>query len=263
VQFGCCIPSEHAWVAAKVGWDYVEPPVAELYPDGTDEDFEKTRQAIEAAGIPALVFSNLDLPSAPVVGPDVDLERLRRYVDIISARAERVGAKRIVAESAAARRIPEGFPAETAARQYREFLAVAADTAGPHGIGIVVEPVNRTEGNLLTSVAEAADLARELGRSEIGVGVNSYHMHVEGEPWRDIVLARDVLVHAKACDIGRTFPGSHGLDLWSYFSYLKHVGYDGTVSVECYWESFRHEGVWALDFVRNASARSSALGFNP
>jgi D-psicose/D-tagatose/L-ribulose 3-epimerase len=262
VLFGCCIPSEQAWVAAKVGWDYVEPQVVELYPDGTDEDFETTRKAIEAAGIPALAFSNLGFPTAPVVGPDVDLDRLRKYVDVIAGRAAQVGAKRLIAESGAARRVPEGFPAAMAARQYREFITVAADTASRHGIAIALEPLNRTETNLLTSVAEAADLAHELGRPDVGVVVNSYHMHVEGEPWRNIELARDVLVHAKACDIGRTFPGSHGLDLWSYFTYLHHVGFDGTVSVECYWESFRHEGVWALDFVRNSSKRSSALGFN-
>lgn len=260
--FGCCIPSEYAWVAAKVGWDFVEPQVAELFPDGTDEDFAKTRQAIDAAGIPALAFSNLDLPSAPVVGPDVAFDQLRRYVDVICHRAATVGAKRLIADSGAARRVPTGFPAETAARQYREFVRMAADTAAGHGIQIAVEPLNRTETNLLTSIAEAADLVHALGCPDVGVVANSYHMHVEGEPWRTLELVKDVLVHAKACDIGRTFPGSHGLDLWSYFTYLHHVGFDGSVSVECYWESFRHEGVWALDFVRNASRRASALGFN-
>ncbi len=261
MQFGCCVPAAYAPLAAAIGYDYVEVPVPDLAPEQPVAAFEKTARAIADAGIPALAF-NYFVPSAiPIVGPAVDLDRLRRYVAVVVERASSLGGRVIVLGSGPARRVPQGFPRETAVQQFRTFARLAAEAAEPHGMSIALEALNRTETNFLNTLDEAVEHARAIDLPSLGVLVDTYHMHMEAEPFRHLLGAQDLLRHVQVCDAGRSYPGSRGLDLWGLFIYLNHIGYSGTVSVECRWASFEAEGGPALEFVRGASVTTGELAF--
>jgi len=254
VRFGACIPSMFAPRAAQVGWEFVELDAAELHPVREAEVYRNAAHAVKEAGIPALVIQNVLDRTEPVAGPGADLERSRAVLEVIAERAAAMGAKVLTLGSGPSRRLPEGFPRDEAAGQYREVARVAGEIAAAHGLAIALEPMNRTESDILHTLAEAVEWAAAIDHPAVGVAADAYHMHMEGEPFRDLLLARGRLLHVQVADYGRTFPGAHGMDLWAFFTYLNHLAYDGSVSAECSWESFTHQGVWALDLMRGLSA---------
>jgi sugar phosphate isomerase/epimerase len=246
-----------------MGYEYVEIPTHDLYPDGTLEEFRPTELAIERSGIPALAFNWLLPRTLPIVGPQVDESRWQAYMSVVAERAASLGGSMFVLGSGYARNVPDGFPRDRAAQQYRAFACIASDAAAKHGMAVALEAINRTETNFLHTVTEAVEHARAIDRSNIGVLADAYHMHMELEPFWHLLTAAPLLRHVQVCDAGRSYPGSRGLDLWGFFAYLNHIGYDGTVSVECRWTSFGNEGGPALDFVRSASSTTGELAFAP
>ena len=263
MRFGCCVPALAAPLAAKMGYDYVEIPVADLFPEGPASAFAVTASAIAAAGIPALAFNFLVPATLPVVGPAVDLERLRSYVTVAAERAASLGGSVFVLGSGSARRLPAGFSRARGVEQFRAFAHLAGEAADRHGMAVALEAINRTETNFLHTLSEAVEHARAIGLPAVGVLADAYHMHMESEPFWHLLETNGLLKHVQVCDAGRSFPGSRSMDLWGFFAYLNHLGYSGTVSVECRWESFSAEGGPALEFVRKASSTSGELAFAP
>ena len=263
MRFGACIPAAFAPVAAGMGYEYVEIPVADLYPDGPASGFTRSARAVEAAGIPALAFNYLVPPSLPIVGPAVDWDHLQRYVNVAAKRAASLGGHVFVLGSGPARRLPAGYPYADGAAQFRRFAQLTAQAADRHGMTVALEAINRTETNFLHTLQEAVEHAGAIGLPNVGVLADAYHMHMESEPFWHLLETDGLLRHVQACDAGRSYPGSRSLDLWGFFIYLSHLGYDGTVSVECRWKSFGAEGRHALEFVREASATSGELAFAP
>lgn len=246
-----------------MGYDYVEIPVADLCPEDPAPAFSSTTLAIETAGIPALAFNFLVPPTLPIVGPAVDLERLRHYVSVAAERAASLGGSVFVLGSGTARRMPAGFPRVQGVEQFRSFARLTAEAADRHGMTVALEAINRTETNFLHTLEEAVEHAHAIGLPAVGVLADAYHMHMESEPFWHLLETDGLLRHVQVCDEGRSYPGSHGLDLWDFFVYLNHLGYSGTVSVECRWTSFSAEGGPALEFVRSASSTNGELAYGP
>jgi sugar phosphate isomerase/epimerase len=254
VRFGACIPSMFAPRAAQLTWEFVELDAGELHPSQDPAVYENTVRAIGEAGIPALVIQNVLDESEPVAGPDADLGRCLAVLEATAERAVPLGTEVLILGSGPSRRLPAAFPRDEAADQFREVARAAAEIAASHGLAVALEPMNRTESDILHTLVEAVEWAAAIDHPALGVSVDAYHMHMEGEPFRDLVLARDRLLHVQVADFGRSFPGSFGLDLRGFFIYLNHLRYGGSVSAECSWESFTHQGVWALELMRTLSA---------
>jgi sugar phosphate isomerase/epimerase len=263
MRFGCCIPAAYAPLAATMGYDYVEIPTSDLCPEEAEAAFAPTARAISAAGIPALAFNYLVPPTIAIVGPTVDLPRLRRYVGVAAERASALGGAVFVLGSGPARRLPDGFPRATAIEQFRAFAHLTAEAADRHGMTVALEAINRTETNFVHTLAEVVEHAHAIDLPSVGVLADAYHMHMESEPFWHLLETGGLLRHVQVCDAGRSYPGSRYLDLWGFFAYLKRLGYDRTVSVECRWTSFSTEGSPALEFVRSASTTSGELAFAP
>jgi sugar phosphate isomerase/epimerase len=103
----------------------------------------------------------------------------------------------------------------------------------------------------------------EIAHPGVGVTADSYHMHMEAEPQRNLLLAGERLFHVQVCDAGRLPPGSHGLDLRSFFVYLNTLGYHGTVAIECAFTHFLAEGAPALAYVRQVAGTTGNLIVQP
>jgi sugar phosphate isomerase/epimerase len=263
MRFGACVPAAAAADAAAMGYEYVEIPAPDLAPGGDEAAFAPTAKAIATAGIPALAVNYLVPATTPVVGPAVDLPALRAYIRVVAERAASLGVRVLVMGSGPARRVPDGFAHETAETQFRDFIRMAGEEAAKHDLTVAIEALNRTETNLIHTLEDAAAVASEIAHPAVGVLADAYHMHMAGEPFWHLLPARHLLRHVQVCDVGRGYPGSRSMDLWALFIHLNHIGYDGTVSVECRWTSFAAEGAPALEFVRTISTTSGELAFAP
>lgn len=240
MRFGICAPPERAAELAAASYDYVEWPlraIAEL----DDEGYAALR--VLAGGLPVAPEAfNVMLPGAlMVVGPDADPRALRAYLERAFGRAAELGGAVVVFGSGGSRRIPEGWPRERGRAQFVEACGIAGETATLYGLLVAIEPLNPNETNLVTTVAEATAIAREVGHPAVRVLSDLYHVGVQGEDFAGTAAAGALLAHVHvATPDGRAIPlpGRASGVLLDYFRALRGAGYDGRISVE---------GTWAPD----------------
>lgn len=250
MQIGCCAPIENAPQVGAAGFDYIECPLVSLLADEAEAAFRPVLETYNGSAVPVGAF-NIFLPrDLKVVGSEVDWERLRRYTARALERARRVGADTVVFGSGAARAIPEGFPPAEAKSQIVRFLHEVADDADKVGVVVVIEPLNRKESNVINSVAEAVELAQQVGRASIRVLADFYHMDEEREPLNHLTQYKDWIAHVHVADTGRGAPGTGHYPYQEFAQRLQQTGYNGLVSVECRWNDFSREAPASVRFLR-------------
>jgi len=254
MQFGVCAGMDKAAMIASAGYDYIELSVGrDLMADEDETAWAETRRKIADLPLPVEAF-NAFIRQGKIVGPDVDLPALRRYVDTALARAQEVGGKIIVFGSGGARNVPEGWERERAGAQLAEFLHVCADASERTGVIVVIEPLNKAESNILNTVAEGAALARRVGRAGVRNLADSYHMEKDNDPLSAIVESADVLAHVHTADTDRSAPGTGLYDHAALFRALRAANYDARLSIECRWKDFESEIGPALMHLKRAHA---------
>lgn len=131
-----------------------------------------------------------------------------------------------------------GFIAADETRAIAEERFVAgirecADFAAPLGVEILIEPVNRYEINFINSVSEAADLLRLVGRPNVKIMPDVFHMNIEDRSITGSLLAAGALVgYVHFADSNRWAPGQGHLDFPAIVNSLRAIDYDGYVTVE-------------------------------
>jgi sugar phosphate isomerase/epimerase len=234
MQFGICGGPELAILAREAGYDYWEWSVPGLLkPLEDDKAFAASLKAARDTGLPCPVL-NMFLPgSHKVTGPAADLALLRQFVTVAFARAREAGVTHIVFGSGGARAVPEGFDHAAATRQIVEFLTMAAPLAARSGVTVVLEPLNPKECNIVTSLAEGADIVRAVNQPAIQLLVDSYHMLRSDNVPADIEKNGSLLAHTHvATKDNRLMPGAEPCDLKPFFGALRRGGYTGRVSFE-------------------------------
>lgn len=234
MQFGICCSPAAANQAAGLGFDYFESPVAELLKPREDEaSFQAALQQAREAGL-ACRAANVFVPAElKICGPSVDLSALERFVTVAFRRAEQVGIKVIVFGSGGARRIPDGFDRAAAWAQLADFCRMLAPLAEARGVTVVVEPLNRAECNVLTSVAEAVRLVREVDHPALRLLVDAYHLLKDGDALDDVVANANLLAHVHVATIpNRLAPGLEDFDLRPFFAALHRAAYHARISFE-------------------------------
>lgn len=123
------------------------------------------------------------------------------------------------------------------AAQAHEWLVSAlkavAEDARALNTRVAIEPLNRYETNLLSTVAETSALIDEVQTDNLGILFDTFHSNIE-EPHLDESLracgAR--LYHVHLADSNRWAPGAGHLDFHLVFETLRAMGYQGWVSAE-------------------------------
>jgi sugar phosphate isomerase/epimerase len=130
--------------------------------------------------------------------------------------------------------IPQTVKPSTARGWARDAVRRAADRAARHGTRIVVEPLNRFECNFLQTVDETLEFLDEVGRPNVGVLADSFHMNIEDASITgSLRRAGARLFHVHVADSNRWAPGTGHLDFAQIFRTLRAMRYTGYVSVEC------------------------------
>lgn len=234
MKFGVCGGPDVAKIAAQAGYDYFEGGVGGLLkPLESEEAFRQALAEIRAVPIPCEAL-NLFVPAhLKITGPTADLAVLTDYVGRVCLRAREAGVRVIVFGSGGARQIPDGFDHAEALGQIVAFCRMCGPLAERHGLTIAIEPLRSAECNVITRVAEGADLARRVGHPAVRLLVDAYHWVQEEEPAADIEAAGDLLRHAHIATYAkRLAPGAEPCDFVPFFRALVASGYDARVSIE-------------------------------
>jgi D-psicose/D-tagatose/L-ribulose 3-epimerase len=114
-----------------------------------------------------------------------------------------------------------------------EGMQRAAREAERLGVRICVEPLNRYEAYLVTTVEEALAYLTAVGSPWVGLTLDLFHAGIE-EPdlARSIAAAGGRLWHVHAADTNRQGLGRGHLDLAAVTRALRQIGYAGSVVLE-------------------------------
>ena len=209
MRFGCCVDLTGLAVVTAAGYDYAELAAAQvLRAEEPESAFAETLRAVREAGVPVEAFNGFLPGHLKITGPEVDEARVERYVSVALEQGARLGGQVQVVGSAGARNVPDGFPVAEAWRQLVAFFRMAGRQAEQVGMVLAVEPLNRGESNIITSVAEGLRLVEEVDHPAVQVLSDLYHVAVEDESVADTAQAGARLVHVHVADSGRLYPGS-------------------------------------------------------
>lgn len=109
---------------------------------------------------------------------------------------------------------------------------ISADAAAAN-VQLALEPLNRFETDIVSTVSQAIDVIDQVDSPALGLLLDSFHMNIEERSIGDAIRqAGTRIVHFQANENHRGFPGTGHLS-WSEIAVALHdVGYGGPVSLE-------------------------------
>ena len=250
MRFGCCAGLDEIGIVGAAGYDYIELPVGTVKPERPDSEFEPVQERLDSFDIRAEAWNILIPREMKVVGPEVDLYRVERYLRTAFERIKEVGGEIVVFGSGAARAVPEGFGMDEARDQLVKALTLAGQVAGAYGLTIAVEPLTSKSTNIINTLTDGANLVKTVDHPFVKLLADLYHMMDEGEAPSVIPTLGVPIVHAHVSDTDRLYPGSGSNPIKEFIEALKGVGYDGRISIECAWGDIEAECGKAIDYLR-------------
>ncbi len=118
-----------------------------------------------------------------------------------------------------------------------ESIARLADRAAASGITLGLEFCNRYETNVLNTTEQTLAFIDEVGRDNVVAHLDTYHMNIEETSFRDPVLAAARAGKLGYVHVGESHRGQLGTGTipWDeFFSALREVEYDGTITFESF-----------------------------
>ncbi len=116
-----------------------------------------------------------------------------------------------------------------------EGLRMACELASARGLDIALEPLNRFESDLINNVDDVLRLIKDIDHPSAKVCLDMFHMNIEEpDPEDAIVKAGDKLIHLQVSENYRGTPGTGSTNWQAYYSGLKKINYQGTVSIESF-----------------------------
>ena len=229
-------------VAAALGYDGLEiaPFTLAEHPERIDSaEAARIRRVVESAGLVVTGLHWLLVKPAGLSLTDPNAGVRSRTLDVVArliALCAELGGSVLVHGSPKQRAIAPGETHATARARLRDFLADAGRTAEAHGVTYCIEPLSPRETALINTVAEAAEIVREIDRPALRTMIDcsaagaSESMSVP--ELIDTWLPTGLVAHIQVNDPNRRAPGQGEMRFAPIFAALKRNGYSGTVSVE-------------------------------
>lgn len=233
VRIGICTNIDRMMDAKDAGADYVEFNVS-LLANMDEKSYEDAKKKTKEADIFPETCNGFLPRNIKVVGANVDVQAVRRYMEIAIKRVAGLGCKIIVFGSGGSRKCPEDWPTDKAYHQFINIADMAGSIGAKHGITIALENLNRSETNILNYVKEAWQAAKDTGNPNVKVLIDFYHMRVENEDLAILKKLKEYIAHVHiARKVGRYYPLTKVEDLYEeFFANLKAAGYDDRISIE-------------------------------
>jgi len=131
---------------------------------------------------------------------------------------------------------PGGLAPERARETFIDNLRHTADAFAPHGINVLIEPINTYDipGYFLHHSRQALDIIAAADRPNLFLQYDIYHMQrMEGELANTIRANLPQIRHFQLADTpGRHEPGTGEINYPYLFRLLDELGYDGWIGCE-------------------------------
>ena len=231
LKFGVCTDPANMELAKECGYDFTEFMVMKL-DELSDEDVSGIEKKCDKLGMKIEVMNCMLPERLQVTGPKVDLKVIKDYLLKNMARASKFGCEAIVFGSAWARNMPEGFSDKKKAfSQLVEYLHIASDICGEHGITIVIEPLHGT--NIISFISEGHYLLHLADRKNVQLLGDIFAMVQNFESSEDLVTYAKHIKHLHFCSHDRKFPRMNDrFDYSPFFEAVKRSGYNERLSIE-------------------------------
>jgi sugar phosphate isomerase/epimerase len=100
-------------------------------------------------------------------------------------------------------------------------------------VSIVIEPINRYETNYINTIEEALRFIRDVGRDNLGVLADTFHMNIEeADLAKSLRSAGDRIRHVQFTDSNRLAAGRGHVNFPELAAVLREFGYRGYLSTE-------------------------------
>ncbi len=150
--------------------------------------------------------------------------------------------------------LPEGDKDLGAARaRAAEAITALAPVAAEHGVRLGIEPMHpifAADRGVVSTLAQALDIAEEFDPATVGVVVDTFHLWWEPGVEQQVARAGPRIVSYQVCDWITPFPadallsrgmmGDGHIDFPTFTRWVRDAGYTGDVEVEIF-----HADVWA------------------
>lgn len=132
-------------------------------------------------------------------------------------------------------RYEKNQPREEALRLLGDALLTLSRIAESAGTSLLIEPLNRYETNLLTSVIDSADWVRTLSAPPVKLLCDLFHMNIEEADLANSLRAAGPLVgHVHFADSNRRAIGQGHTQIPPVIAALQEIGYAGYLSAEIF-----------------------------
>jgi hydroxypyruvate isomerase len=232
--------------AAAAGFKAIEC----RFPDGVPaEDFKRAlaRNNVQALGINTPTGGEGQFGFCAVPGrTDEWRQTFAQALDFVTA----VGASAI---HCLAGKVDSGDRAEATA-VFVENLKRAADQAAEQSIKLYIEPINPRDqlGYFLNGVEQAADIIAKVGRPNLWLQYDLYHVQIlGGDLIRRFETHRNIVGHIQCAQVPvRHEPDGDGEINYPFvFSELDRLGYDGWIGAEYHPRGPTEQGLrWARPY---------------
>jgi sugar phosphate isomerase/epimerase len=248
VKFAMCNEFCEGWslddalrLARDVGYEGVEVAPFTLAEDArriaaAERDRLRSLAADRGVRIIGLHWLLVKPPGLCLTHPDPEIRgRTQAYLEALVALCSDFGGDRMVIGSPKQRLVMPGTSPEQAWGWARDVFRGLLPTASARQVTLCLEPLARTETNLVNTVGEALRMAAEIGHPRFRVHLDVKAMCDEGRPLDAIIReAAGWVGHLHVNDANRSGPGWGSTDYGPIVQALAAVGYDDYASVEVF-----------------------------
>jgi D-psicose/D-tagatose/L-ribulose 3-epimerase len=228
--------------AQKLGMDFIELPLMVLDKFDSDAVGRRLKQLEFSACTSTVLLDDTDITSENPKTRAKGVDFLKKCVKATSE----IGATNFsgVIYSKHIRQL-DGRPTEREYTWSADCLREVADYADGLGVIVGLEPVNRYETFLVNTCEQALMLKKMIGRDNIKIHLDTYHMNIEEKSFYDATIAAgDDLIHYHLCENDRGIPGT-GLVKWDeIFRALAEIEYTGYAALESFVDCTDNMNTW-------------------
>jgi len=217
---------------ADMGYDGVEI----LFADLSVLDAKATRAALEASkmGMTAccVVTEDANPCSADAAVRKAAVARLKQMIDITAE----MGGEAVAGPLYSPVRYLTGKACtDDEWKCCADTLRAAAEHAETAKINLAIEPLNRFETYVVTTVADGVRMCKAVDHPRLKVQVDTFHGNIEEKDTAAAIRACGSLVgHFHASESDRGVPGTGQVRWKECFAALKDIGYDRWVTIESF-----------------------------